>query len=79
MCQRRAVPRARDHPRDVFPNQPQAGACHFLPPFYAFLLLGAGLEANQHHRQRHGQALLPPSGVSVGMTRRWPTNELRAP
>ena len=80
MCQRRAVPRARDHPRDVFPNRLQTGACQF---FYLFFTRscywGTGLEANHHHRQRHGQALLPPSGASVGMTRRWPTNELRAP
>jgi hypothetical protein len=54
--QRRAVPRARDQPRDVAPNRPQAGACLFLPTFYAFLPLGAHLEANHHHHQRHGQA-----------------------
>ncbi|KAI9451218.1 hypothetical protein BJY52DRAFT_124986 [Lactarius psammicola] len=68
-CQRRAVPRARDPPRDIFPNRLKAGACHFLflPSFFlAFLSKlsvrkGAGLEANHHHhRQRHGQARYTP-------------------
>jgi hypothetical protein len=44
MCQRRAVPRARDPPRDIFPNRPEASACRFYIHFTRFAHWGVGLE-----------------------------------